>query len=181
MTSRCVNPVIADGTAAIETAVAKARADPTRPVYHFRPPAQWMNDVNGPLFHKGNYHIFYQLNPYKPHVGDGIHWGHARSRDLVYWEHLPLAIWPSTEKGETGCWSGTTCFNGTGQPMMFYTKASRLGSQREAAEPFEQWAAIGDDDLINWTKHPDNPILECERPDQPSFHWRWRDPFVFSE
>ena len=181
MTSRCVNPVIADGTAALETAVAKARADPTRPVYHFRPPAQWMNDVNGPLFHKGNYHIFYQLNPYKPHVGDGIHWGHARSRDLVYWEHLPLAIWPSTEKGETGCWSGTACFNGTGQPMIFYTKAGRLGPQREAAEPFEQWAAIGDDDLINWTKHPDNPILECERPDQPSFDWRWRDPFVFSE
>ena len=62
-----------------------------------------MNDVNGPLFHKGQYHIFYQLNPYDTEVGDGIHWGHARSNDLVYWEHLPLALWPSTEQGETGC------------------------------------------------------------------------------
>jgi sucrose-6-phosphate hydrolase SacC (GH32 family) len=64
--------------AAIEDARSHAEEDPERPVYHFRPPAQWMNDINGPLYHKGYYHIFYQHNPYADTWGH-VHWGHARS------------------------------------------------------------------------------------------------------
>src|SRR5258708_26912117 len=51
--------------AAVKSAVAKAEADPTRPVYHFRAPAQWINDPNGPIQYKGTYHVFYQHNPYR--------------------------------------------------------------------------------------------------------------------
>jgi len=70
--------------------------DPHRPAYHFTPPAAWMNDINGALFWKGRYHIFYQYNP------DGaywnlIQWGHASSADLVHWVHHPVALTPEAD------------------------------------------------------------------------------------
>src|ERR1039458_8526511 len=70
-------------------AVPKAAADPNRPVYHVHPPANWNNDPNGTVWYKGWHHVFYQHNPYGAAWGN-MHWGHARSRDLVNWEHLPI-------------------------------------------------------------------------------------------
>ena len=72
----------------------KFQKDPHRPAYHFTPPWAWMNDINGPLFWNGRYHIFYQHNP------DGaywkwIQWGHASSPDLVHWTHHPIALTPT--------------------------------------------------------------------------------------
>src|SRR5262245_20696977 len=86
-------------------AVARASADPARPVCHFRPPANWMNDPNGLIQHRGWYQLFYQHNPYGDQWGH-MHWGHARSRDLIHWEHLPIALWPSKEAGEEHVFSG---------------------------------------------------------------------------
>src|SRR5436305_15033038 len=60
--------------------------DPHRPGYHFLPPANWMNDPNGLIHWKGEYHMFYQYNPNGPFWGT-IHWGHAASADLVHWRH----------------------------------------------------------------------------------------------
>ena len=87
------NPSITAAIDALLAAVPKAQNDCSRPVYHFRPLAQWMNDLNGPIYYEGYYHIFYQHNPYADTQFDGgIHWGHARSTDLVHWEHLPMAF-----------------------------------------------------------------------------------------
>lgn len=157
----------------VKAATEKANKDPSRPVYHFRPPANWMNDPNGTIFHNGYYHLFYQHNPYGDAWGH-MHWGHARSKDLVHWEHLPIALWPSEDKGEAHVFSGCAAINGDGVPMLFYTSVSSAEKKR----PNEQWAAIGDADLIKWEKHPKNPILDVKSipfeigPD-------WRDPFIF--
>lgn len=104
-----------------------------------------------------------------------MHWGHARSRDLVHWEHLPIALAPSYNMGEGHCFSGCAAVNGLGQPMLFYTSVPpRPAEGQPPARPFEQWAAISDD-WITWRRHPDNPIL----PQQPGFLGEWRDPFLF--
>jgi len=149
--------------------VPEAAADPTRPAYHFSAPAQWMNDINGVLHYKGFYHIFYQFNPYSDQWGT-MHWWHARSRDLVHWEHLPIALWPSREKGEEHVFSGCLTLNAANQPLIFYTS---IGHPLP-----EQWAALGSPDLLVWEKYAGNPILKMDDYGGLSIE-EWRDPFVF--
>ncbi|NLH15571.1 MAG: glycoside hydrolase family 32 protein [Phycisphaerae bacterium] len=164
-------PEIQKPMAAVKAAVAKAEADPARPVFHFHPPAQWMNDLNGPIWYKDYYHIFYQHNPYGDQWGN-MHWGHARSRDLVQWEHLPIALWPSKEKGEDHCFSGCAAIDGSGRPILIYTS---IGDKRAP----EIWAAVPEDDeLFVWKKHPANPILTLADHGGQQID-DWRDPFVF--
>ncbi len=166
-----LRPEIQKPMAAVQAATAKAEADPLRPVAHFHPPAQWMNDLNGPIWYKGYYHIFYQHNPYGDEWGN-MHWGHAQSRDLIKWEHLPIALWPSKEKGEDHCFSGCAAIDGAGRPILVYTS---IGDKRAP----EIWAAVPEDDeLLVWKKHPANPILILT--DHRGLQIDdWRDPFVF--
>jgi beta-fructofuranosidase len=134
-----------------------------------------MNDPNGPIFYQGYYHLFYQLTPFSD--ASGIkYWGHVRSRDLVKWEPLPIALWPSTELGEDSIWSGCCTINGLGQPMCFYTS---IGKGKSALDQAEQWAAIGDKDLIQWHKSPANPVLSNGQNEKKIYDWR--DPFIFRD
>lgn len=156
-------------------AIPWAEEDDRRPVYHFHPPAFWLNDPNAPIFHDGWYHMFYQHNPYGDRW-DHMHWGHARSRDMVTWEHLPIALAPSTDIGEVGVWSGSGVHDADGNVLLFYTSIHGHTSARHFAE---QWVATpADDDLITWEKHPANPIMDL------ALHGgldalEWRDPFFF--
>ncbi|HUT29436.1 MAG TPA: glycoside hydrolase family 32 protein [Sedimentisphaerales bacterium] len=163
---------IAKAMEALRQAAPRAAADPTRPVYHFLPPAQWMNDACGGIYQKGYYHLFYQLNPYADHWAD-IHWGHARSRDLVYWEHLPIALAPTSD--ELRCNSGCVTINKEGTPMIFYTSVPK------APGPRDHRAAVGDDDLITWKRHPANPILTLDNHGGPKFGGGWSDCYIFAE
>jgi len=167
--------------AAIRAAAPRAAKDPTRPVYHFRPPAQWMNDICGAIFHKGAYHIFYQLNPYGDGWGaDGSCWAHARTKDLATWEHLPIALMPMTRRGERRCNSGSVTRNGDGTPMLFYTfvpksrQATRLGKR-------EQWAAVAmDDELLRW-RRVKGPLMAAGVGGVPAgVPAGWSDPFIFT-
>ena len=64
-----------------------------KPTFHFSPPIGWLNDPNGFSLFKGFYHLFYQYNPYDSIWGP-MHWGHARSKDFIKWEHLDVALYP---------------------------------------------------------------------------------------
>jgi beta-fructofuranosidase len=165
------NESLTAAMASVEGARARAEKDPTRPVYHVLPPALWNNDPNGPLFYKGYYHHFYQLNPYGDRW-EHMHWGHVRSKDLAHWEHLPIALWPSKELGEDHCFSGCAAVNAQGQAVLIYTSIGKRAP--------EQWAAVGDDDLITWKKHPANPLLTEKLHGDRKID-DWRDPFVFRE
>ena len=157
---------------AVSAAIPKADSDPERPSYHFRPPAQWNNDPNGTLYYKGWHHLFYQHNPFEAKWGH-MHWGHARSRDLVNWEHLPIALWPSIEKGEEHVFSGAALAGAGERPRLMYTSIGNRDPEQWLAEPV-------DDELITWRKDPRNPAATLK------LHGAlkvgdWRDPFLFRE
>lgn len=163
--------LLARAEAAVREAIPIAEADPLRPSYHFRPPARWMNDPNGTIYHDGWYHVFYQFNPYGDEWGN-MHWGHARSRDLVKWEHLPIALPPSKAAGEEHVYSGSTFVAPDGTPTIFYTS---IGSRAP-----EQWIARPlDRELIRWTKPASNPALTVAD-NAPGTIDEWRDPFPIS-
>ena len=61
---------------------------------HVKAPGNWVNDPNGMIYYKGQYHLFYQHFPYAPRWGT-MHWGHAVSPDLIHWEHVGVALFPS--------------------------------------------------------------------------------------
>ncbi len=166
------NPHIDRAMKAVRSAIPLAESDHRRPVYHFRPPAHWNNDPNGTIFYKGWHHLFYQHNPYQA-VWGNMHWGHARSRDLVNWEHLPIALWPSVEKGEDHVFSGSAILGRDGRPRLLYTSIGKR-------DP-EQWMAIPlDDDLIRWEKYPGNPVATTKLHGARAV-FDWRDPFLFRE
>jgi beta-fructofuranosidase len=168
------NSPIARAMASDELAVPRAQADPTRPIYHFHAPANWMNDPNGPIHYQGFYHLFYQHNPFADTWGH-MHWGHARSRDLVHWQYLPIALAPSEELGEEHVFSGCCVIPPKSGPMIIYTSIAR---GKPAENYAEQWAAIGDKSMLNWQKYSGNPLLSEELNGNTKIY-DWRDPFVF--
>ena len=144
------------------------------PAIHFHPPAGWMNDPNGPLFAEGRFHLFYQHNPYSDSWGD-IHWGHACSEDLIHWHHLPIALAPNKNAGLEHCFSGTCIRRADGRYLILFTAISQdhgLGVRRGA----EQWGALADQDLIEWT--PTRTPVLTER-EHVKAVYEWRDPFCF--
>jgi len=171
-----MSEALARAESAVKAATPRAQADPAYPIFHVTAPAQWINDPNGPIFYKGFYHLFYQLDPFTDR-GGVKYWGHVRSRDLAKWEHLPIAIAPSGDKGEESIWSGCATINGRGQPMIFYTS---IAPGKSAYDHAEQWAATSDDNLIHWEKSPANPVLSEVLHGERKIY-DWRDPFIFQE
>ena len=137
--------------AAVTEAAPRAAADPARPVYHFLPPAQWMNDVHGAFFHRGWYHVFFQFLPWSDDIAEvkaaGIGWGHARSRDLVHWQFLPPALLPRPQDNARALASGSSWIRSDGVPMLFYTHTP-VGFPERKREP--RGALPVDEDLLTW-------------------------------
>lgn len=131
-----------------------------------------MNDPNGLVYFDGEYHLFYQYNPYGDTWGH-MHWGHAVSRDLIHWEHLPIAL--SEENGVamySGSavvdWKNTSGFGEGGRPPLV---AVFTGHHTE--RPLQnQRLAYSNDRGRTWTKFAGNPVLDIGGAD-------FRDPKVF--
>lgn len=86
---------------------------------HLKAPGNWINDPNGFIYYQGKYHLFYQYFPYAP-VWGTMHWGHAVSDDLVNWEHIGIALFPTKYGDMSGCFSGSAVEN-EGNMVLFYT------------------------------------------------------------
>ncbi len=145
----------------------RAKADPHRPQYHFTPPTNWLNDPNGLIQWRGQYHLFYQHNPHAP-VHGSIHWGHAVSDDLVHWRDLPIALAPTpggTDAG--GCWSGCAV-DDDGTPTLVYT----------GVHPQAVHLATSADGLLTWQKYAGNPVI-AGPPADLAAGGDFRDPFVW--
>lgn len=128
----------------------RLQADPHRPGYHFLPPANWMNDPNGLIQWRGQYHLFYQHNPHEPIWGP-MYWGHAVSNDLLHWQDLPIALAPTPDSPDAnGCWSGVIVEH-DGVATMIYS-----GNRADRQLPC---LATSVDDLQTWQKDPNNPVI----------------------
>ncbi len=147
-----------------------------KPQWHYRPEKNWINDPNGLVQYQGWYHMFYQYNPHGDQWGD-IHWGHARSRDLLTWETLPIALTPNAAKGELHCFSGGCCKDEQGKPHFFYTSIGDESKGRGALHDAQQWyAEPADDDLLNLVQTDENALLGDIH--QGMHVQDWRDPCV---
>jgi sucrose-6-phosphate hydrolase SacC (GH32 family) len=142
-----------------------------RPLFHFTPERNWINDPNGLLYYKGKYHLFYQHNPSGILWGN-MSWGHSVSTDLQHWQHLPVAI-PCTDT--TGIFSGsavvdhknTSGFGTTENPPLVAIYTVHQNDQSNQS----QHIAYSLDEGLTWTMYANNPVLDLGMID-------FRDPKV---
>jgi len=151
--------------------------DPYRQLYHFTPPAGWMNDPNGLVYFRGWYHFFYQHNPQSAVSGDPVGWGHARSRDLVHWEHLPAAIEPDRPYDLGGCYSGSAVVDGD-RLVLFYTGNVFPDVWETAGRKIQVQCAAVSTDGVTFVKDKRNPIISYP-PQEGSADFR--DPKVWRQ
>ncbi|WP_375579958.1 glycoside hydrolase family 32 protein [Marivirga tractuosa] len=136
-----------------------------RPQYHFTPPSGWMNDPNGMVYYAGQYHLFYQHNPDST-VWGPMHWGHAVSKDLVHWEHLPIALYPDSlgtifsgsavldQKNKSGL--GTD----NNPPLVAIYTYHDAEQEKTGSNQFQTQAiAFSTDSGRTWQKYKNNPVL----------------------
>ena len=135
-----------------------------RPQFHFSSRRGWNNDPNGLVFYGGEYHLFYQHNPFGIRWGN-MHWGHAVSADMIHWEELPDALAPDGQgtmfSGSAVVDHGNTAGFQTGDEkavVCIYTAAGGT-SPESKDQPFTQGIAYSTDRGRTWTKYAGNPVL----------------------
>ena len=162
-------------------------SEPYRNQYHLQPFSKWTNDPNALCYYNGYYHVFYQTHPFNLYWGD-MFWGHARSKDLIHFEFLPLCLFPengSTEFGPNTGWMWSGCAIAYQQGMVAAIDALNWfpqGSGNGLLAIFtrdgglqDQVVMSSDDEGLTWTKRhriPQNITGYNDKID-------WRDPKVF--
>lgn len=133
-----------------------------RPQFHFTAKKNWLNDPNGLVYYKGEYHLFFQHNPSGINWGN-MTWGHAVSPDMLHWRQLDHAIYPdklgTIFSGSAAVdWDNTAGFQSGDEKVLvaFYTSA---GSHARVKKPFTQSIAYSNDRGRTWTKYEKNPVL----------------------
>jgi sucrose-6-phosphate hydrolase SacC (GH32 family) len=161
-----------DSPKAVATDARKLLHETLRPQFHFTPQTGWMNDANGLLWYRGEWHLFHQ---HRLPGSEGVAWGHAASLDLVHWRHLPTAI-PNDRRNASFSGSGLVDWTnasrlrrGDDPPiLLFYTLHPPTDSGRKAT----QCMAFSTDGARTFEKFPGNPVLQTRDNND-------RDPKVF--
>lgn len=138
--------------------------------HHYRPEKGWVNDPNGLVYFDGYYHVFYQHAPdYELPWKQPMHWGHARTKDFITYEELPIALYPDKDYDKDGCWSGTATVK-DGVLYLFYAAIKRGEPETEST-----MCVAYSTDGINFVKYENNPVIKHYPPDGgPAF----RDPAI---
>lgn len=146
---------------------AQTSVEPHRPLFHFTPKTGWMNDPNGMVYYKDEYHLFYQHYPDST-VWGPMHWGHAVSKDLMRWEHLPIALFPDS----IGCiFSGSAVVDvkntsgfgkkGGESPLVAIFTYHNFEGERANRNDFQsQGIAYSLDRGRTWVKYAHNPVIK---------------------
>lgn len=168
----------------IETQVARdttasAYHEQYRPAYHFSPAKNWTNDPNGLVFYEGEYHLFYQYNPYAT-VWGHMSWGHAVSKDLLHWENLPVALeeYVDASGDSTMIFSGSAVADLNNTSGFFAKDSSGLVAiytshihNGDTQLKQHQSIAYSKDNGRSFTRYEKNPVLDIKLKD-------FRDPKV---
>lgn len=140
-----------------------------RPQFHFSPPKNWINDPNGPVYHNGEYHLFFQYNPFGNEWGH-MSWGHASSKDLIHWQNLQVAI-PEEKNFMIFSGSAVSDINNTSGfaknkeiPVVAIYTANTDTNQ-------SQHLAYSLDNGKSWQQYAHNPVIDLHKKD-------FRDPGV---
>ena len=176
--------------------------DPHRPLYHFSPPLGWWGGgPDGTIHHDGEYHVFYQFDPYMGSTSGNASWGHAVSRDLLHWEHRPVAIGPtpfgagsyaafarsdlvkSLDRSRVPpmVYDREVCFSGSavvdrGVPTLVYTGILHGLQDAPVMLGRSQCIATSDDGMLTWRKHAANPVIPHPPPELVDPSLREQDP-----
>ncbi|WP_370862076.1 DUF4980 domain-containing protein [Parabacteroides faecis] len=145
-----------------------------RPQIHYTQRRGWNNDPNGLIYYEGEYHLFYQHNPYERDWGN-MHWGHAVSKDLIHWEELPIALFPD-EHGTMFSGSAVIDYKNTAGFNKGNIPAMVAVYTADSPEKQVQCIAYSLDKGRTWTKYDGNPVVDSKA--------KWnshdtRDPKVF--
>lgn len=164
--------ILADAERSVAAAATRVARDRFRPAYHFVPAGRFMNDPNGCVQYKGAFHMFFQHLPYwgeeKARLVPG--WGHAVSKDLVHWQHLPIALMPMPGTYDSDAIASGACVIADGRPTIVYT----------SVPPQAQSLARSADGMLTWHRYAKNPVVI--RPTTvDGLEDGFRDPFVWRE
>lgn len=142
-----------------------------KPYLHFSARIGWINDPNGFCFDGENYHLFYQYYPYDSKWGP-MHWGHASSKDLLSWTHLPVALAPSEPYDQSGIFSGTAILD-KNKMSLYYTGHVDVNGVVEQCQ-----CLATSFDKIKFTKHDKNPLITKQSMPEDSVFEDFRDPKI---
>jgi fructan beta-fructosidase len=148
---------------------------PYRPQVHFSPREHWTNDPNGLVYFRGEYHLFFQFNPFGDEWGH-MSWGHALSQDLLHWKELPVAI---PEKDGEMAFTGSIVVDRENTSGLCALKTACLvavytGNRRTPEGTRQtQDLAYSRDNGRTWTRYEGNPVLDLHMADfrDPSVSW----------
>ncbi len=149
--------------------------DDFKPKQHFSAPVGWINDPNGFVFFRGEFHLFYQFNPYES-VWGPMHWGHAKSEDLVNWEQLPVALAPDKDYDKDGCFSGSAIVK---DDVLWLMYTGHIVNEDGTVSQVQNMAFSTDG--IHFEKIEQNPVATADGLPEEVIANDFRDPKIFEK